>query len=260
MIEQSAFTKNAPAVRASRPKIFMVLRFALRLSISAALLSIIAGLGSRWEIWHFRTGIGILKWSGYIGIIAAMLSIVGIAIVVIKKAPRRYALPAAAGLFISLSLTFILWHWYKAATTLPAIHDITTDTENPPAFVAILPIRKNAPNPAEYGGPEIAAQQRKAYPDIRTIILNIQPDQAFERILSIARDAMCWEIVDADKTNKRIEATDTTLLFGFKDDIVVRITPSGTGSLIDVRSVSRVGKSDVGTNAKRIKKFIKRLQ
>ena len=67
---------------------------------------------------------------------------------------------------------------------------------------------------------------------------------------------MGWEIVASDPKTLRIEATDTTLWFGFKDDVVVRLTPSPTGSRIDVRSVSRVGKSDVGTNARRIKAYL----
>jgi uncharacterized protein (DUF1499 family) len=70
---------------------------------------------------------------------------------------------------------------------------------------------------------------------------------------------MGWQIVDANASEGRIEATDTTFWFGFKDDIVIRVAATSGGSRIDVRSVSRVGRSDVGTNAKRIRCYLKRL-
>jgi uncharacterized protein (DUF1499 family) len=124
--------------------------------------------------------------------------------------------------------------------------------------VAILPLRAGAPNPAEYGGAEVAAQQRAGYPDIGPLILQTLPQQAFDRALAAARD-MGWEIVATDPTSGRIEATATTFWFGFKDDVVVRVTPVGDGSRIDVRSVSRVGRSDVGSNAERIKAYLGRV-
>jgi uncharacterized protein (DUF1499 family) len=138
------------------------------------------------------------------------------------------------------------------------IHDITTDTETPPVFVAILPLRAGAPNTAEYGGPEIAAQQRAGYPDLGPLTLPVPTAQAFTRALTVARE-MGWEIVASEANEGRIEATATTFWFGFKDDVVIRVTPSGSGSRIDVRSVSRVGRSDVGTNAKRITDYLSRL-
>jgi uncharacterized protein (DUF1499 family) len=138
------------------------------------------------------------------------------------------------------------------------IHDITTDTETPPAFVAILPLRAGAPNLADYGGPEITAQQRTSYPDLGPLTLQVPPAQAFTLAFAVEQE-MGWEIVANEPAEGRIEATDTTFWFGFKDDVVVRITPAGSGSRIDVRSVSRVGKSGVGTNAKRITEYLRRI-
>ncbi len=134
------------------------------------------------------------------------------------------------------------------------IHDITTDTLNPPAFVALLETRRKCPNGADYGGPDVAAAQRTAYPDIRTRELAFPSDIAFQKALEAARK-MGWEIVDANASEGRIEATATTFLFRFKDDVVIRITPAGAASRIDIRSVSRVGKSDLGANARRIRRF-----
>jgi uncharacterized protein (DUF1499 family) len=165
---------------------------------------------------------------------------------------------ALAGIGLGLVSVGMPLRWYWAAQRVPPIHDITTDWSNPPRFVAVLAQRRDAPNPAEYGGPALAEQQRQAYPQLGPLILSDPPDAAFRKALDAA-GAMGWEIVAEDPAQGRIEATDTTFWFGFKDDVVVRIEPGGPGSRVDVRSVSRVGKSDVGTNARRIEKYLARL-
>ncbi len=142
---------------------------------------------------------------------------------------------------------------------MPNIHDITTDPDDPPRFVAVLSARVDARNSAEYGGPDVAAAQRRAYPDVVPLTIDAPVDVAFRRALSAAR-AMHWTIVAEVPDEGRIEATDTTALFGFKDDIVVRVRPAGNGSRVDVRSVSRIGSSDVGTNARRIEAYLDRLR
>jgi uncharacterized protein (DUF1499 family) len=171
---------------------------------------------------------------------------------------RQGAWLPALGLLIGTAVFVVpLSHWERARQ-VPPIHDITTDTETPPAFVAILPLRAGAPDPVEYGGPAVAAQQKAAYPDIAPAVLALPPDQAFQRALAAAR-AMGWKLVAADEPDGRIEATATTFWFGFKDDVVIRLRPQGTGTRVDVRSVSRVGRSDLGTNAVRIRAFLARL-
>jgi hypothetical protein len=147
------------------------------------------------------------------------------------------------------------WYWQRRAREVPPIHDISTDTADPPEFVAILPLRADAPNPAEYGGPAIAAAQQQAYPDLQPLALPRPPEAVFGRAVEAARRAG-WEIVASDSAAGRIEATATTGWFGFKDDVVVRIRPANEGSRVDVRSVSRVGRSDVGTNARRIRAYL----
>jgi uncharacterized protein (DUF1499 family) len=145
------------------------------------------------------------------------------------------------------------------ARSVPMIHDITTDTDEPPAFEAVLSARGPGANSAEYGGPAIAAQQHQAYPDLRSVVLRDAPASAFDRVLKAARQ-LGWAIVASDPGRGRVEATDTTFWFGFKDDVVIRIRAEGTGSRIDMRSLSRVGRSDVGTNAGRIRRFFDILQ
>lgn len=138
---------------------------------------------------------------------------------------------------------------------VPRIHDITTDTENPPLFVDILERRAKAPNPPEYAGPEVARKQEKAYPHIQPLLLTDAPEAAFERAF-IAAESMGWEIVSKVPGEGRIEATATTRIFRFKDDVVVRIRPEESGSRVDVRSKSRLGRSDLGANAKRISRYL----
>jgi len=161
-------------------------------------------------------------------------------------------------LVIGLGVAYLPWHWRQRARAVPPIHDISTDFEHPPGFVAVLPLRSNAPNPSDYGGPEVAAAQRRGYPDIRPLILAAPPPVAFAQALAAA-ERMGWTLVAADSTAGRIEATATTAWFGFKDDVVIRVTPATEGSRIDVRSVSRVGKSDVGTNAARIRAYLAKV-
>jgi uncharacterized protein (DUF1499 family) len=150
------------------------------------------------------------------------------------------------------------WQMKRTAQRVPPIHDITTDSDDPPRFVDIVPLRKDAPNATDYGGPDLAAQQQAAYPDIQPVTLRLPGSQAFAQARKAA-EAMGWDIVASNPEEGRIEATDTTLWFGFKDDIVIRIRSQDDESRIDVRSVSRVGKSDVGKNAQRIRAYIRRL-
>jgi len=138
---------------------------------------------------------------------------------------------------------------------VPRIHDITTDTEHPPQFVALRPVREQSPNGAAYGGREVAAAQKQGYPDVIPLLLPVPPDRAFAKCEAAAR-ALGWEIVAAAPAEGRLEATATTRWFAFKDDIVVRVAPALDGSRVDIRSVSRVGQSDLGANAARIRAFL----
>jgi len=223
----------------------------------AALLLLLAGPGVRLGLWSFRTGFGFMKWGAYLGLLAGAVAL--IQLVVPRWRGGRPSLLVLAVLLGALAAG-VPWYWRRLASRVPPIHDISTDTADPPAFVAVLPLRADAPNPAAYGGPELAAEQARGYPDIHPLVLPAtSPDAAFARARAAARDAG-WTIVAADSTAGRVEATATTVWFGFKDDVVVRIRPEGQGSRVDVRSVSRVGTSDVGTNARRIRVYLDRLR
>ena len=172
---------------------------------------------------------------------------------------RRGFLLAVFGLVVGGLLIGNGMMLMRRARSVPPIHDITTDTENPPPFVAVLPLRAGSPNASEYGGAEIAEQQKSAYPDVQPVILSMPADQAFERARSAAED-MGWTMVAAVPAEGRIEATAETFWFGFKDDVVIRLSPADGGTKVDVRSVSRVGRSDVGTNAARIRAYFRKLE
>lgn len=227
----------------------------LALAILAAALLLMSGLGARAGLWHFRTGFTLLKYAAWLGIATTLVTIVFLAVPRLRAGNVAVLLIA---LLVGALVAFTPWSFQKKARSVPPIHDITTDTERPPEFVAVLPARAGASNPPEYVGGEVTAQQKEAYPDITPVMLDVTPDAAFGRAHQAAQD-MGWEIVAADSAAGRIEATATTTWFGFKDDVVVRVEPAAQGSRIDVRSKSRVGGSDVGANAARIRKYVAKI-
>ena len=142
--------------------------------------------------------------------------------------------------------------------SVPFIHDITTDTVNPPAFIAVVAAREaEGANPHDYAGEAVARQQECGYPELEPFIADAEPATAYDRALDVANN-MGWEIVATDRALGRIEATDTSTWYGFKDDIVIRVlaVEGATKSRVDVRSLSRVGRSDVGVNAARIRTYL----
>ncbi len=227
-------------------------------ALAVVFAAVMAGIGTRFGFWHFRTGFAILKWAAYGGVGIALLSVLKVLAAARRRDFGAIFLPAFA-LMVCIFLVGVLWNWQRLARQVPPIHDITTDTIRPPQFLAIVPLRKEAPNSVVYGGEPVAAKQRSAYDKINTAILDLPPDQVFNDALAVAKE-MGWEIVAAVPQEGRIEATDTTFWFGFKDDIVIRITPADYRSLVDIRSVSRVGRSDAGTNARRIYNYLSKLE
>lgn len=235
-----------------------IVEFGLVLSLVAITLEALSGIGSRMGVWYFRTGFTMLKVAAFGGGIATVLALAGGVLARHEHRPVVFSL-AAAGIVIGLLAAGIPWAWEQRAMQVPRIHDITTDTLNPPSFRAVLPLREGAQNPAVYGGPEIAAEQLRAYPDIRPLLLPSSHAESFEKALAAAK-SMDWKIVESNAAEGRIEAVDTTFWFGFQDDIVVRVTQAPEGSRVDVRSLSRVGLSDVGTNAGRIRAYLGKLK
>jgi len=224
------------------------------------LLATIAGaVGNRTGLLHFRAALGLFLSAGKAALPIAVVGIMILAGTFLNKAPRSVTLSVAIGVILALSMYIPYYVFMDRVQTLPKIHDITTDTAKPPVFVRVASIRPAGSNPLEYGGPKVAQQQIAAYPEVKPAHLGIDKSAAFLRALEAVKD-LGWEVVDANSAEGRIEATDTTFGFGFKDDVVIRVTEEGPQkSRIDIRSVSRVGVSDVGVNAERIVKFLHKL-
>ena len=222
----------------------------------ALLLLLLAGPIYRTGFVSLQFAFGFLQWAAYCGIVAMIVAAVAAGLSYWRggRKPRLVAIAAFALGLVAFAIPF---QFQQMARRVPPIHDITTDLENPPAFQAVLPLRADAPNPVERS-PQIDDMQRKGYPDIQPVTLPMPRDQVFDRALAAAQGSN-WMIVAADKSAGLIEAVDTTRWFGFKDDIVVRVTPWGSGTRVDVRSVSRIGRSDIGTNARRIREYLGRL-
>ena len=226
-------------------------------AVGSVVAAVVSGPGYQAGLWSYRTGFVVLRWAVYVAIGAAVVALIGAAIAAgLRRA--GLALAGFAGVLVALAIVIPSWRLQQTANTVPRIHDITTDTQNPPQFVALVTARRGAPNGPEYDGPKVAAEQRAAYPDIQPVLLNEPPQLAFDRALAAARK-LGWEIADTAPQEGRIEAVDTTRWFRFKDDVVVRVVANGSGSRLDIRSKSRVGRSDLGTNARRIRTFVAAL-
>ncbi|MDT8399022.1 MAG: DUF1499 domain-containing protein [Pseudomonadales bacterium] len=239
-------------------------------AVGLAALSAPAGV---WlGLWPFGTGFGILRAiNPYTGYIAAGCVLLAVVLVVLAQVWKTGNAPKLAGLAIIGALAAGI-AWYIPGKFQPQpgqaplpIHDVSTDTVNPPDYVAVLPLRAQAPNTTVYGGSpnmtheKLAQLQAENYPDLVPRILDVSPEQAFDRALA-AVETMGWEVVAAVPEAGRIEATDTTFWFRFKDDVVIRIRPEGANQArVDARSLSRVGGSDFGTNAKRLRAFFEVL-
>ena len=228
---------------------------------------------ARWAMWGAAAGSAAIVFApfGYrIGIASlgpAFLLLVGGLLLVALSAgvlgariARGAGLPdraALAALVVAIAVGAVPMRTLTWVWSAPPIHDVTTDTEDPPAFVAAVPL--NTPGRTDYGGPTLAEQQRAAYPDLRPAVLPVAPADAFRRALAVVR-RMGWELLATDPDTFRIEATDRTFWFGFQDDVVVRIAAADeSGSRVDVRSLSRVGVGDLGANARRVREFLDAL-
>ena len=234
--------------------------FAIAAGFIALILLAISGPLYRTGVAELSSAFLLLRWAAYIG---AGATIVGLLLLIWQalQSSRHGPSSMLMGLaVIAAAASFVIpYLQVQTARSVPAIHDISTDLVNPPEFVAIAPLRADAPNPVAYAGDETAEQQRQAYADISTWTSAAAVEQVYEQSLQVVAD-MGWQLVASDLAEGRIEATDTTTWFGFKDDVVIRLVATEQGTTVDVRSKSRVGRSDVGVNAERIRAFLAALQ
>jgi len=225
---------------------------------AAAALAALSGPLYRLDWLSLGEAFELLRWAAYGAAAASFVCLAGL----LRARPgsrRRGAWAAAAGLAIAGTTAWIpLSHQYRAQS-VPAIHDITTDSTHPPEFRAVLPLRPAGANSLVYAGDDLARRQQQAYPDIGPALFDAHPIEVFNAALASARE-MNWRIVEVARDAGRIEAVATTFWFGFRDDVVVRVRSAEGGTRVDVRSVSRVGVSDIGTNAARVRDFMDALK
>lgn len=238
------------------------------LGIGAPLAFIIAAAGSGIGMWSWQAGLTAVPWIIAIAVIALLLAIAFIVLNRRKGHKTRWPL-IGVGLVATAGFLAYLVPYGIAMLTLPAIHDITTDLADPPQFTTLSLRADNwdkipGADDREMAGmnprQRWATVHQEAYPDIRSVRIDQPVAVVIEKAERLAEDRG-WDIASVDPAAGNLEATDTVSLFRFKDDIVIRAraAENGAASIIDVRSVSRVGVHDLGVNAKRVRDFLSDL-
>jgi len=192
---------------------------ALSLAGTAVVLLALGPLGWRAGWWHYRFGLlTLMPWAAYFGVAALVVSAVTISLGRSRVGAR--GIVVAVGAFaVGALIAYVPWHYNAMRQTVPPVNDITTDSENPPTYAAVMSLRAaEGANPVTYQGPKFADQQKRAYPDIAPMILELPPAAAFARALAAAQQ-MGWTIVAADQAGSRQArgaagtASPTTLSF-----------------------------------------------
>ena len=193
-----------------------------------------------------------------------LIALIAVAVAIalrFRQAPQPF--PAAKILSVTalglVPITVVLASVGRAGFDVPPIHDITTDWVNPPEFVAAKDVRGPDDNSLNYAGAEVSRQQRQAYPEVKPLMLEADADAVFVAVTELVNE-LGWSVLRSDAVAGEIEAVDQTLILGFKDDVIVRVSVIEEGSQVDMRSVSRVGRSDLGANSKRIQQFMSLLE
>jgi uncharacterized protein (DUF1499 family) len=213
----------------------------------------VAALGTRFDLWPYTIGMLLLA----ISVLGSLLIQIINAVWLLRKPSTEIKTTLRwASLFALPPLIIIATVMHSDGSTA-GIHHISTDLDNPPEFVAAIKQRGEQSNSLVYSS-DIANIQRQYFPDIAPIHTQHTPQDAYELALNTAQE-MGWEIYASNPQQGRIEAMDSTFWFGFKDDIVIRVSSTENGARIDLRSVSRVGRGDMGANARRIAEFTKKF-
>ncbi|MCC7410040.1 MAG: DUF1499 domain-containing protein [Gammaproteobacteria bacterium] len=211
--------------------------------------------GTRMGLWDFGAGLVVVLGGGATGLFIALAG--AWTLPASWRSRNAGALVRAGiGLFVAIVPALLVGVQLYRGQTLPAIHDISTDLDDPPAFESVELLGAPRENLLDYQGGEVARQQRAAYRNLDPLLTLEPPEAAFARAHAVATE-LGWDIVEAAPQEGRIEAVATTRWFRFKDDVIIRIRRTDDGSRIDLRSVSRVGRSDLGANADRIRAFLR---
>lgn len=219
-------------------------------SLGCLLLPLLGIVGTRWHWWPYTLGLMLL--------VAAL----GLAILLLPLAlwHRQWLAALPPLLLLMLVFPFVL-----RGLTLPVIHDISTDTTQPPPLTAAARLRSASDHPTDYEGEALAHQQAATWPTLGPLLLPYPPEQVHRRVRNLIAQRG-WTLTADNK--QQLEAVVSSRLFGFRDDVAIRLTPvdtksdsdTGVHTRVDMRSASRVGKSDLGANAERIRAFLADLE
>jgi uncharacterized protein (DUF1499 family) len=246
-----------------------IVRLALIVALIVPVYFLVAALGTKFGLFDWTLGFVRMtfQWGAPLLIGAAGLAVLAFGLSLLVP-PRRGAITALLALAIPLAGLGYAFYVRSQAQTIPPIHDISTDLVDPPSFSqAVIDARATIPESNDLDllakrtgdGRPFAELQREAYGDIEPIVTGRGQGDAFDAALAEAQ-AQGWTIGASDRDAGIIEATDSTFWYGFTDDIVIRVRAEGTGARVDVRSVSRVGRSDLGANARRMRPFLAALR
>jgi hypothetical protein len=239
---------------------------ALLFGVGGVLVALIMSLGAGQGAWHFRVAFTVLRYAFFAAIAGAVLGLIGL-VVARRTRKAKLMLPNLLAVVAGLGFVLYLGAQIRTARTVPAIHEAATNLDDLPQFTRLKLRDDYLEKVPDMDRPELKALapearwkaiHREAYGDLRTIRVPMSPEDTIRRAADLAR-SRGWDI--AHQGGGVLEATDTTTFFRFKDDVVIRARPApGGGSLVDMRSISRVGGSDVGVNAKRVRDFLADLQ
>jgi uncharacterized protein (DUF1499 family) len=272
--------------------------FVLAAGVVAAAMVASAGPLYRDEAITLSAAFDLMRKGAWTGLGAAAGGLVGVAISLLTRRATAAVLAflALAVGAVAFGWPYVL---YRETQTMPPIHDVATDPAHPPQFIALAAVRRAAPDGLAYGGGGaqvtqaeqqalarfldsrlgqtragyrrvmdacrswgpacLAAVQQTYYPGVRPLpVPGADPARVFAAALALARD-MDWDVAVANRTARHIEATAVTSWFGFKEDVAIDVSPDGPGSVVNMRSESRLGLSDAGDNADRVRAYLGRL-
>ena len=215
-------------------------------ALSCLLLPLLGIVGTRWHWWPYTLGLMLL------------MAALGLAILLLPLAlwHRQWLAALPPLLLLMLVFPFLL-----RGLTLPVIHDISTDTAHPPSLTAASRLRSASDHPTDYEGEALARRQAATWPSLGPLLLPYPPGQVHRRVRNLIAQRG-WTLT-ADN-EQQLEAVVSSRLFGFRDDVAIRLTPvendAEVHTRVDMRSASRVGKSDLGANAERIRAFLADLE
>lgn len=232
-------------------------RWSLRLALFSAQLLLVTVLLHRFAGFPTAPSINLLIFGLVLAALAILFAV--LAFLRIWNTGISGTGIALTGLLIALTIYLAPLYYLPNLLRLPPINDITTDLRSPPQFAAIAEQREADANPAAYPGELFMTQQARAYPDITPLTLERSGQDAYELVRDVIND-LGWQVVNDSPPSAAtrvgaIEAVDRSLLLGFRDDIVVRISAERNYARIDMRSASRYGRHDLGANANRVREL-----